>query len=87
MYTSMSDTNFGLTLEGVDKEKPLDKSYLRSLCQKEVNRFDTYLRAVDPQFRDGLSKFERVAIEGYLYQKSKGHIDDFHKGNPSSEER
>jgi hypothetical protein len=48
---------------------------LRSLCRKEVDRFDEYLRRTDPQFRDGLARFERLAIEGYIYQKAKGHLD------------
>lgn len=48
---------------------------LRDLCQKEVESFDQYVRVVDPQFADGLSKWECRAIEGYLYQKLKGHID------------
>lgn len=70
---------FVLTLEDVDKERlARDPSYLRSLCQKEVDRFVDYVQHEDPQFRDGLAKFERFAIEGYLYQKAKGHIDAFY---------
>jgi len=48
---------------------------LRSLCRKEVESFDRYLRSVDPQFREGLAKFERMSIEGYLYQKLRGRFD------------
>jgi len=48
---------------------------LRSLCRKEVESFEQYLKASDPQFREGLAKFERMSIEGYLYQKLRGHLD------------
>jgi hypothetical protein len=58
---------------------------LRTLCQKEVQRFEDYCRATDPNFRDGgFAKFELRVLEGYLYQKVKGHIDAFH--NPPTEE-
>jgi hypothetical protein len=51
---------------------------LRDLCKQEVSRFSDYVSSVDPQFRKcPLSKEERLAIEGYLYQKSKGHLDAF----------
>jgi hypothetical protein len=75
----MSESNFVLTIENTDAD-PLVKSpgYLRSLCQKEVSRFEEYVRAEDPQFADGLSRFEKLAIEGYLYQKARGHVDAFH---------
>jgi hypothetical protein len=75
----MDDPLFTMTLEGADQERlTRDPSYLRSLCQKEVSRFVDYVQHEDPQFRDGLAKFERLAIEGYLYQKARGHIDAFH---------
>lgn len=52
---------------------------LREACKDEVARFATYVNAVDPQFRRcPLAKEERVAIEGYLYQKIRGHIEQFH---------
>ena len=66
-----------------------DTEHLRSLCRKEVERFEQYCTAVDPNFQDG-SGFVRIearAIEGYLYQKLKGHIDAHHKGNLLPEER
>ena len=75
----MDGEQFILTLEGVDKERlARDPSYLRSLCQKEVSRFIDYVQHEDPQFREGLARFERLAIEGYLYQKARGHIDAFY---------
>jgi len=68
-------------------EKLRDPSYLRSLCQKEVSRFEEYVRTEDPQFQDGLSRFEKLAIEGYLYQKVRGHVDAFHSKDLRSMER
>ena len=47
---------------------------LRCLCGKEVDLFDAYLRQYGREYADGLAKFERLAIEGYLYQKVRGHI-------------
>jgi hypothetical protein len=49
---------------------------LRSLCQKEVEIFDQYLRSYGRGYEDGLARFERYAIEGYLYQKIRGHLDE-----------
>jgi len=65
-----------------------DTNRLRSLCQKEVERFERYCVAVDPNFQDGRGfvRIEARAIEGYLYQKLKGHIDAFHEGNLLPEE-
>jgi len=68
-------TDFRLTFEGDPTVLSGSPDQLRSLCRKEVDRFDEYLRRTDPQFRDGLARFERLAVEGYLYQKAKGHID------------
>jgi len=65
-----------------------DPKFLRSLCRKEVERFEQYCTAVDPNFQDG-SGFVRIeanAVEGYLYQKLKGHIDAHHEGDLLSEE-
>jgi hypothetical protein len=80
MYTPMSD--FRLSLEGDSSQVSQDPKVLRSLCQKEVSLFDNYLRRTDPQFSDGLSRFERLAVEGYIYQKARGHIDA--QENPSN---
>lgn len=48
---------------------------LRGLCQKEVARFEAVMRE-HPDYRDGLVKIERFAVEGYLYQKLRGHVDE-----------
>ena len=53
---------------------------LLDLCQKEVEIFDAYLRKYGqtPEgklYLDGLSKFEQLAIRGYLYQKLRGHVE------------
>ena len=47
---------------------------LRSLCRNEVQRFELIIRD-HPDYRDGLVVIERRAVEGYLYQKCRGHID------------
>jgi hypothetical protein len=62
-----------------------DPSVLRSLCQKEVERFEQYCVAVDPNFQDGSGfvYIEAKVLEGYLYQKVKGHIDAHHKKDVS----
>ncbi len=52
-----------------------DSKLLRNLCRKEAESFDEYLRQVDPQFKEGLARWELLAVEGYIYQKLKGHID------------
>lgn len=48
---------------------------LRSLCQKEVERFESYLKGVNPDFHEGLVRIEKLAIEGYIYQQIRGHVD------------
>ena len=47
---------------------------LRDLCRKEVDRFESVMRQ-HPDYQDGLVRIERLAVEGYLYQKVRGHID------------
>jgi hypothetical protein len=86
MEVQMVDGSFSMSVTA-DADKLSDPSYLRALCQNEVDRFNEYLRATDPQFKDGLAKFEKLAIEGYLYQKAKGHIDAFHQPRAGSMER
>jgi hypothetical protein len=84
----MEQIVFDLKVMGANAERlAVDKAYLRSLCQKEVETFEQYVRSVDGQFRDGLSRFERLAISGYLYQKVRGHIDAFQADNHPSMER
>lgn len=58
---------------------------LRALCQKEVERFETVLRE-HPAYRDGLVRIERLAVEGYLYQKLRGHLDEKASTNNLPEE-
>lgn len=48
---------------------------LRDLCRKEVDLFDQYLRSYGQEYAGGLAKFERLAIEGYIYQKIRGRVD------------
>lgn len=47
---------------------------LMNLCRKEVDLFDQYLRNYGQEFKGGLAKFERAVLEGYLYQKIRGHL-------------
>lgn len=79
-------TNFEMTFTG-SKEQLENPELLRSLCRNEVDNFEAYLRSSDPWFRDGLARFERLAIEGYIYQKAKGHIDAFQGGTDLPKER
>jgi hypothetical protein len=60
-----------------------DPEFLRSLCRKEVERFERYCTSTDPNFSDGagFARIEARAIEGYLYQAVKGHIDAFDSGD------
>jgi hypothetical protein len=46
---------------------------LRVLCQKEVAVFEGHIR-MHPDYSDGLVRIERLAVEGYLYQKIRKHI-------------
>ena len=63
-----------LKLSGEDEASKGGKP-LRDLCRKEVEIFDSFLRTQEG-YRDGLAKFERLAIEGYLYQKIRGRLDE-----------
>lgn len=50
---------------------------LRELARREAYRFDQYLRSCGiAEYRDGLSSWESLAVEGYIYQKLRGRIDD-----------
>jgi hypothetical protein len=57
-------------------EKAKSSDGLRDLCRREVARFHEYLQNFGGDYKDGLSKWEGLAIEGYLYQKFRGHIDE-----------
>jgi hypothetical protein len=46
---------------------------LRALCQREVEAFESQVR-LHPEYLDGLVRIERLAVEGYLYQKIRNHI-------------
>lgn len=46
---------------------------LRALCRKEVAAFEQAVRQ-HPDYSDGLVQIERLVVEGYLYQKLRGHI-------------
>lgn len=63
--------NIKITIE----DKDLDPDTLRSVCSKEVDRFDAYLKKYGGDYVDGLARFERLAIEGFLYQAIRGHLD------------
>ena len=74
----MSETKIRVELEGPEEEKEALRKggdLLRSLCRKEVDRFDEYLKRYGHEYTAGLAKFERFVVEGYLYQSIRGHID------------
>ena len=66
-----SEEDFSQAMAAAEKANP---GPLRGLCQKEVARFEGMLRQ-HPDYSDGLVKIEKFAVEGYLYQKLRGHID------------
>jgi hypothetical protein len=72
-----------LALEEANKGNALP---LRALCQKEVACFETSIRQ-HPDYKDGLILIERRAVEGYLYQKLRGHIDATPSGDALPKER
>lgn len=57
-------------------------SSLRDLCQKEAAAFSDWLRANEPNFRDGLANWERQILAVYLYKKSRG-LDEPEKAEAS----
>ena len=61
--------------EAVAEQVAAGGSPLLALCRKEVESFESMLRQ-HPDYRDGLTKIERSAIEGYIYQKLRGHVPD-----------
>ena len=71
----MSVISLHLPIE-VAKEVSKGGEPLRVLCRKEVDLFDAYLKSQGGEWADGLAKFERLAVEGYLYQKIRGHLDE-----------
>ena len=64
-----------------------DGKPLRTLCQIEVALFEQYVRVADPSFADGLVQIEKLAVQGYLYQKMRGHIDATDRNPNVSKER
>ena len=54
---------------------------LRLLCRKEVEAFEAAMRQ-HSDYADGLVRIERLAVEGYLYQKLRNHIQ-YAKAAPS----
>jgi hypothetical protein len=75
----MSEIAFKIEDEEVAASVAMGGQSLRDLCHKEVDLFDKYLRQFGSQYADGLARFERLAIEGYLYQKIRGHLDSDEK--------
>lgn len=72
--------------EAMGKAQNGNSGPLRALCQKEVEHFEKVLQE-HPDYRDGLVKIERLAVEGYLYQKLRGHLDEKAPTNNIFEER
>jgi len=62
--------------EALDADIAKGGEPLRSLCRREAQRFDAYLRNYGQEYSDGLASWEQKAVEGYLYQKLRGHIDE-----------
>lgn len=60
--------------EAVDEAKQGNAGPLRDLCQKESERFEAMIRCHD-HYKDGLVRIERLVVQGYIYQKLRGHVD------------
>ncbi len=58
---------------------------LRALCQKERERFEAVIKR-HPDYSDGLVMIEQRAVEGYLYKKLRGHLDEKSPTNNLPEE-
>ena len=58
---------------------------LKVLCRKEVARFEDLMKR-HPDYVDGLVQIERFAVEGYIYQKLRGHVDASSPVHSNSEE-
>lgn len=52
-----------------------DEDLLRSLCQKEATKFSRYLRETQPNFPDGLVKWEAHIIAVYLFHNLGGALN------------
>ena len=76
MLILMSDIALKIEDEELANEVATGGQSLRNLCRKEVEYFDKYLRQHGGEYKEGLAKFEALAIEGYLYQKIRGHLDE-----------
>ena len=68
-----------------EEEEALNKGGdpLRTLCQKEVESFDQFLRqwgseqtpgSIGNDYAEGLAQWERQVVEGFLYQKIMGRF-------------
>jgi hypothetical protein len=66
-----SEDELRAALEQANKGK---SDPLRALCRKEVARFERAAQQ-HPAYQDGLVQIEKRAVEGYLYQKLRGHVD------------
>jgi hypothetical protein len=49
---------------------------LLALCRKEVDAFDRHLRVHGGVYANGLAPFERNVLEGFIYQKARGRLDE-----------
>lgn len=67
-----SEDEFNVAVAAAEKGNGVP---LRDLCREEVERFEAYLKKSDPWFAEGLVQIEQRAIEGYIYQKLRGHVD------------
>jgi hypothetical protein len=77
MYWCMARIAVELSdFESPEEQEALGKGGdpLRALCQKEVESFDQFLRGWGGDYADGLVKWERAVVEGFLYQKALGRF-------------
>lgn len=81
----ITETDYPWTKEQLEKAliaaSAGDGLPLRALCQKERQRFEAVIRE-HPDYADGLIQIEMRAVEGYLYQKLRGRLNE--KAPPSN---
>lgn len=81
LVSSSAMARFKIELYGPDAEKLKEGGPgLMKACEAEAEAFSQYLQTCgDPVFQRGLVKWEASAIAGFLYQKTRGHIDAIDK--------
>lgn len=74
---------FRVDLVDPSQPKNLDnEGYRRDLCRIEVEQFNQWLRENEPNWKDGMSNWEKQAVHVYLDKKSR-RLDEQSQEAPS----